>query len=88
MNIEVRVVTRAKKREITPEGAALKVRLISLPRDGKANEELVASLAAFFGVRKSDVVILRGEKDKHKVVSVPVTEGEFMAKMAEIREGS
>jgi uncharacterized protein len=88
MNIEIRVVTRAKKREITCEGTALKVKLISLPRDGKANEELIGRLAAFFGVRKSDVVILRGEKDKHKVVSVPVTEGEFMAKMAEIREGS
>jgi uncharacterized protein len=87
MNIEIRAVTRAKKREITREGTLLKVKLISQPRDGKANEELIESLAAFFGVRKSDVAILRGEKDKRKVVSIPVTEGEFTVKMAEIREG-
>ena len=87
MNIEIRAVTRAKKREITREGTSLKVKLISQPRDGKANEELIESLATFFGVRKSDVVILRGEKDKHKVVSIPVTEGEFTVKMAKIREG-
>jgi uncharacterized protein len=64
----------------------LRVKLLSLPREGKANEELVASLAAFFGVRKADVRILRGEKDKRKVVSIPVSEGEFKARLGK-KEG-
>jgi len=68
------------------EGIGLKVKLISLPREGRANEELVETLAAFFGVRKSEVVILRGEKDKRKVVSVPIAEDEFMAKISGVRE--
>ena len=86
MNIEIRVITKAKKQEITREGTSLKARLISLPRDGKANEELIGSLAALFGVRKSEIEILRGEKDKRKVVSVPVTEEEFLTKLAGVRE--
>jgi len=86
MNIEIKVVTRAKRPEIMREGAGLKIKLISLPREGRANEELVETLAAFFGVRKSEVVILRGEKDKRKVVSVPITGDEFMAKISGVRE--
>ena len=86
MNIEIKVVTRAKKPEIIREGTGLKVKLISLPREGRANEELIGTLATFFGVRKSEVAILRGEKDKRKVVSVPVTEAEFMAKISGVRE--
>ncbi len=86
MNVEIKVVTRAKKKEIKKEGAGLKVKLISLPRDGKANEELAGFLAEVFGVRKSDVKILKGEKDKRKVVSIPVSEGEFESRMAESPE--
>lgn len=77
MNIEIKVITKAKKKEIAREGAGLKVKLISPPRDGKANEELFGLLADFFHIRKSDVKIMKGEKDKRKVVSVPVSEDEF-----------
>ncbi|MDR2017708.1 MAG: DUF167 domain-containing protein [Syntrophobacterales bacterium] len=87
MNIEIRVVTRAKRQAITREGTSLKVKLTSPPRDGKANEELIGNLATFFGIRRSDIVIVRGEKDRRKVVSVPLTEDEFMVKMAGISEG-
>ncbi len=87
MNIEVKVVTRAKRREITQEGGGLRVKLMSLPRDGKANEELVGYLAGFFGVRKGDVKIIRGEKDRRKVVSIPVSEREYDEKMAGKGEG-
>jgi uncharacterized protein len=84
MNIEIKVITRAKKKEIRYEGRGLKVKLISLPRDGKANEELTDFLADFFGVRKADVRIVKGEKDKRKVVSIPVSESEYGKRMAEI----
>ncbi|MBA4418396.1 MAG: hypothetical protein C0392_10880 [Syntrophus sp. (in: bacteria)] len=84
VTIEIKVITRAKKREIRKEGVGLRVKLLSLPRDGKANEELVEFLADFFEVRKADVRIVRGEKDRRKVVSIPVSEGEFKAKLGEM----
>jgi uncharacterized protein len=83
MNIEIKVVTRAKRKEIKQEGEGLKVKLISLPRDGKANEELTGYLADFFGVRRADVKIVKGEKDKRKVVSILVSRSEYERKIAE-----
>ncbi|HNQ63557.1 MAG TPA: DUF167 domain-containing protein [Syntrophorhabdaceae bacterium] len=72
MNIEIRVVPNAKKREIVREGFFLKVKLISSPRDGKANEELIEFLSDTFRVKKSEIKIIRGEKDRRKVVFIPV----------------
>jgi len=87
MNVEVKVITRAKRKEIRPEGDGLRVKLISLPRDGKANEELTLYLAEFFGVKRSEITILKGEKDKRKIVSIPVDKGEFERRLAENGEG-
>jgi hypothetical protein len=72
MNIDVRVVPGARKREITREGDGFKVKLLSRAREGKANQELVEYLAGVFSVRKSEVVIVLGERDRRKVVSLPV----------------
>ncbi len=74
MNIEIKVITNAKKKEILREGTGLKVRLMSLPVEGKANEELIRYLSEIFGVKKSEVKIIRGDKDKRKLISIPVDE--------------
>lgn len=47
-------------------GDALKVRIRSAPVDGKANKELVETLADAFGISKSRVVIKGGETSKTK----------------------
>lgn len=88
MNIEVRVITNAKRREVMYEGACLKVKLTALPREGKANEELVEYLASLFRLRKSDIEITRGEKAKRKVVSLPIdseTIEDFFKKRQELQ---
>jgi uncharacterized protein len=77
MNIEIRVVPGAKKREIRRDGQGLRVKLTSRPHEGRANQELVEYLASTFSVRKSDVRIVTGEKDRRKVVSVPVDQGKL-----------
>jgi hypothetical protein len=74
VNIEIKVITNAKKREIFREGIGLKIRLISPPVEGKANEELIGYLSDIFGVKKSEVKIIRGDKDRRKLVSLPVDE--------------
>jgi uncharacterized protein (TIGR00251 family) len=74
MNIDVRVIPNARKRAITRVGSQLKVKLVSLPRDGKANEELIEYLAGIFGVKKSSVRIVRGEKERNKVISIDIDE--------------
>ena len=47
-------------------GDALKVRIRCAPVDGKANKELVETLADAFGVSKSSVVFKGGETSKTK----------------------
>lgn len=74
MNIEIKVIPNARKKEIIREGSGLKVKLTSVPRDGKANEELVEYLSKIFKVKKSEIKILRGEKDRRKVISIPIEE--------------
>ena len=47
-------------------GDAVKVRIRCAPVDGKANKELVETLAEAFGVPKSSVVFKSGETSKTK----------------------
>lgn len=48
----------------------LRVRLHAPPVDGKANEALVAWLAAELGVPKRGVVLLRGDTARRKVLAL------------------
>ena len=48
----------------------LKVRLAAPPVDGKANAELLRFLADAFGVPLRNVVLVRGETSRQKVVRV------------------
>lgn len=77
MLVEVHVITNAKKRELRIEGTYLKAKITSTPRDGKANAELVQFLADFFGVRKSEIVIEKGQREKRKLVTLPLGEEEL-----------
>jgi len=77
MIIEIHVITNAKKQEMRLEGQYVKIKLVSVPRDGKANGELIDFLAAFFRVRKSGIKIVKGEKERKKLVSLPLDEEEF-----------
>jgi uncharacterized protein len=77
VNIETKVIAGARKREISLEGPRLKVKLISKPIHGKANEELADLIAETFGVRRREVHIVAGEKNTRKVVSIPIDEEEF-----------
>jgi len=81
MVIEVHVITNAKKRELRQEGSHIKVKIVSLPQEGKANAELIEFLSRFLGVRKSEIVILKGEREKRKLISLPLDEGEFARAM-------
>lgn len=67
----IRVVPRASKSEIVGEvEGCLKVRISAPPVDGAANEEVVKVLAKAFGVAKSNVSIVSGEKSKTKRIRV------------------
>ncbi|MGB9721555.1 MAG: DUF167 domain-containing protein [bacterium] len=71
MLITVNVIPNAKKREVIELGKNLyKVKLISPPEKGKANKELIEVLADYFGTKKSNIRIIRGEFTKEKIVEI------------------
>ena len=72
MVLDVKVVPRASKSEVVGPMAdgALKVKVAAVPEDGKANEELRATLARHFKVSARDVEILSGHASTRKRVSV------------------
>ena len=61
----------AKHTEISgSHGDALKIRLASLPLDGRANEALLKYVALLFDVPARQVELKRGDKSRHKIVIV------------------
>ena len=62
-------------------GDAVKVRIRCAPVDGKANKELVETLADAFGIPKSSVVFRSGETSKTKRI---LLRGVSAAKIEEV----
>lgn len=54
MLIQIKVTPNAKKEKIKKDGDLYKVYLVSPPRKGKANKELVKFLARYFKVKKME----------------------------------
>ncbi len=51
----------------------LKIRLQASPIEGKANQALIDFLAKLLQLKKQDINIVRGEKSRIKLVSLPAT---------------
>jgi hypothetical protein len=69
--LEVLVQPRASRTRVVGEhDGRLKIQLAAPPVDGEANAALVEFLARVLAVRRSDVVIGRGETGRRKTVQV------------------
>ena len=51
-------------------GEYLKIKITTLPLEGKANLHLIKLLAKQFGVAKSQVILIKGEKSRKKIFRV------------------
>jgi uncharacterized protein (TIGR00251 family) len=61
----------AKRTEISGlHGDAIKVRVAAPPSEGRANDELVAFLAAALGVPRKSVTVVQGARSRRKTVSI------------------
>jgi len=59
---------RKTKVQSLPEG--LKVYLNSPALQGRANKELIEILAQYYKVKKRNIAIIKGQKQKNKVVQI------------------
>jgi uncharacterized protein (TIGR00251 family) len=69
--IDIRVIPRAARSELAgTRGGSVLVRLKAPPVDGAANAELIGVLAAALDVPKRAIVIVAGERSRHKRVRI------------------
>ena len=69
--LEILVQPRASRTRVVGEhDGRLKIQLAAPPVDGEANAALVGFLADALGVRRSDVIIERGDAGRRKTVRV------------------
>ena len=67
--IEVKVIPRSSRKGIVGvEGNVLKVKLTAPPVDGAANEQLIELLSDELNIRKSSIMIIKGESARRKTV--------------------
>jgi uncharacterized protein len=69
--IEVKVDPRSSRNEIV--GAVdktIRIKLTAPPVGGAANALLIELLAEKFGIRKSDIIIMKGESSRHKLIKL------------------
>ena len=69
--VDVQVVPRASRAAVGPlVGERLRVAVTSPPVEGAANSAVIDALASAFGVRRSAIEILRGERGRRKTVRI------------------
>ena len=69
--IEVKVDPRSSRNEIVGVvEKTVRIKLTAPPVGGAANDLLIKLLAEKFDIRKSDVIIMKGESSRHKLVKL------------------
>ncbi|MBM3252115.1 MAG: DUF167 domain-containing protein [Candidatus Omnitrophica bacterium] len=70
MKINIKVIAGAKKNLVKKENDYLKVYVSAPAIEGKANKAVISLLAEHFGVKNSQISILRGLHSSRKVVEI------------------
>jgi uncharacterized protein (TIGR00251 family) len=68
--VNIKIIPNAKKEEIKEEEGRLKVYVRAPAVEGKANKALIDLLAVYFKIKKKDIVIIKGELSRDKVISI------------------
>ncbi len=70
MKISVTVKPNSKVEEVVSGFDGLIVRVKEPPKEGKANKAVIALLAGFYNVPRSNVNILSGQGGRKKIVEI------------------
>ena len=70
-NLKIRVIPNARKTEFAGYRENEIVLRLSAPAvEGKANKAAVEFIARFFGVARSAVLLVGGERSRHKILQI------------------
>jgi uncharacterized protein (TIGR00251 family) len=84
--LKIRVIPNAKKTEFAGyRDDELVLRLNEPALEGKANKAAVEFVSRYFGVTRSSVLLVRGERSRHKIFQiVGLKSDDLERKLAEI----
>lgn len=69
--IEVKIDPRSSRNEIVSVmDQTIRIKLTAPPVGGAANELLIRMLAERFNISKRDVIIMKGESSRHKLIKL------------------
>lgn len=70
MRLVVRVIPKAKKERIEEENNIFKVYVNEPALEGRANKKVIEVLAEYLGVKKYQLNIIQGQKQRDKIIEV------------------
>lgn len=70
MNVEVTVHPKSRAERVVSVGETLHVYVRALPTEGEANRAAVRLLAEHFGVPKSSVALVHGNRGRRKLFKI------------------
>jgi uncharacterized protein len=70
--LKIKVKTGATKNKIVEVSSddTIKIEIAAKPENGKANDELMKFLAITLKIKKENIKIIRGQKDRNKLVKI------------------
>jgi hypothetical protein len=68
--LKFKVIPNAKQSKIIEEGDNIRAYVTEPAKEGKANKALIDLLAKHFGIKKSNLKIIHGEKARAKTVEI------------------
>lgn len=81
IRLDVRVQPRSSRNQVVGEqNGCLKIKLTAPPVEGEANAALVNFLADQLGVARRDIVLVKGEASRTKIVEIRGLEREELLK--------
>jgi len=82
VRLAVKVTPHAGRNEITGfKDGVLQVKVAAAPEKGKANKELTDFLAEKLGIRKSSVLIVKGQASRHKILLIQGISQDVLSKI-------
>ena len=71
MFINIKVITNAAKNQIIEKAKGeFIVKVTATPERGKANKKVLESLAVYFNVSKTDILIVKGKYNSKKIINI------------------
>jgi hypothetical protein len=70
MEIKIKVIANASKNLVKKEADIFKVYVTTQREKGKANKQVIKLLSQYFNVGKTDLEIVKGEKNNKKIISI------------------